>query len=253
MTDTPASDSVALLAHRGYAARYPENTLEAMAAAVDAGALYLEFDIQLSGERVPYLLHDAGFRRTGGVDARIFDLDAAAIAAISVGEIKRFGDEYAGVRAPKLAAMVEQLAGWPDVQAFVEIKAESLGHFGLETVRDAVLPVLAPVLDQCIVISFDADFIRAARVSCGCRIGWAIRDWNEASHELAQQLAPDYLFCNELKIPSGPDALWEGPWTWALYEITDPAAALEWASRGVGMIETMEIAEMHAAIRLADA
>jgi glycerophosphoryl diester phosphodiesterase len=251
MTDLTASDPVELVAHRGYAARYPENTLEAMAAAVDVGAVYIEFDIQLSREHVPHLLHDSDFKRTAGVDACVFELDAPAIEAISVSEPGRFGDRYAGVKAPTLASMAGQLAAWPQVTAFVEIKGESIAHFGQEAVMNAVLPQILPVLDQCIVISFDAEFVAEARKRCGCRIGWAIRDWNEASHERTRQLAPEYLFCNELKIPAAPDALWQGPWRWALYEIVDPAAAVAWADRGVAMIETMEIAEMHAALSAA--
>jgi len=34
-----------LVAHRGYAFRYPENTLLAIKAAVDAGAKFVEFDV----------------------------------------------------------------------------------------------------------------------------------------------------------------------------------------------------------------
>lgn len=35
-----------LVAHRGYAAKYPENTIEACQAAVDAGAKWVEVDVQ---------------------------------------------------------------------------------------------------------------------------------------------------------------------------------------------------------------
>ena len=42
------SSSIQLVAHRGDAARFPENTREAVSAAVDAGATFVEFDIQLS-------------------------------------------------------------------------------------------------------------------------------------------------------------------------------------------------------------
>ncbi|HEY9197768.1 MAG TPA: glycerophosphodiester phosphodiesterase family protein, partial [Gammaproteobacteria bacterium] len=47
-----------LIAHRGYAARHPENTLSALQAAVAAGARWLEFDVQLSADHEPVLLHD---------------------------------------------------------------------------------------------------------------------------------------------------------------------------------------------------
>ncbi|HJP04274.1 MAG: glycerophosphodiester phosphodiesterase [Chromatiales bacterium] len=248
MTDTSGPETVALLAHRGYAAHYPENTLEAMQAAVDAGATLLEFDIQLSRDLVPFLLHDADFKRTAGVEKSAFDLGADEIAAMPVGEEERLGEGFRDVRPPTLLAMVEALAGWKHVTAFVEVKGESIKQFGLEVVLAAVLPVITPVLEQCVVISFDADYVREVRARTGRPIGWAIRTWNEESHELAGQLMPDYLFCNHIKMPA---ELWAGPWIWVAYEITKPEMAQELAARGVSIFETMWFAEMHTALNTA--
>ena len=39
-----------LIAHRGYPAHYPENTLIGLEAAIKAGAERIEFDIQLSAD-----------------------------------------------------------------------------------------------------------------------------------------------------------------------------------------------------------
>jgi glycerophosphoryl diester phosphodiesterase len=249
-SDTPAD--LRLLAHRGYAARYPENTREALQAAVDAGARYLEFDLQLSADRVPFLLHDAGFLRTAGLDRSIFTLTAAEVAAIDVGEPARFGDRFRGTRAPRLTDVVADLAGWPGVHAFVEIKRESIEQFGLDAVLNAVLPLLRPVVDRCIVISFEHDAVVAARRYLSCRIGWALREWSDKSRALATALRPDYLFCNVTRLPPAPAPLWPGPWEWVVYEITDVAVARALAARGVLFIETMACAEMAAALQGAD-
>ncbi|MFC1685138.1 glycerophosphodiester phosphodiesterase, partial [Pseudomonadota bacterium] len=48
-----------LIAHRGYALHYPENSLEAMEAALKAGALFVEFDVHLSADEEPMVIHDA--------------------------------------------------------------------------------------------------------------------------------------------------------------------------------------------------
>jgi len=47
-----------LVAHRGWQRRYPENTLPAIKGALDAGARYIEVDVQLSADGVPVLFHD---------------------------------------------------------------------------------------------------------------------------------------------------------------------------------------------------
>lgn len=229
-----------LLAHRGYAGRYPENTREALAAAVAAGARHIEFDIQLSADRVPYLLHDADFQRTGNVAADIRELDAQQIAAIPVAERNRLGGEGPDVYAPTLAAVAEDLKGWHGVTAFVEIKKQSVDAFGAGAVLDAVLPVIAPVAGQCVVISFERPVIEEARQRSGTRIGWAFRSYDEEHRAAALSIAPEYLFCNVERLPGGSEPLWAGSWMWVIYEIVDPDVARQLHARGVGMVETME-------------
>jgi glycerophosphoryl diester phosphodiesterase len=55
-----------VVAHRGASATYPENTLEAFDAAVSAGAPVVEFDVRLSSDAVPVVIHDADVSREAG-------------------------------------------------------------------------------------------------------------------------------------------------------------------------------------------
>lgn len=239
---------VQLLAHRGYAARYPENTREAIGAAVALGATLVEFDVQLSSDHVPYLLHDEDFQRTGDVSAAIFDLPSSEVDLLDVGEPTRFGDTFLGVRPPRLADIARDLKEWPQVTAFVELKRHSIDRFGLAAVLDAVVPILQPVMAQCVFISFRADAVAAARERTGARVGWALRAWDEASRERAQVLRPDFLFCNVTRLPPAPAPLWPGDWSWVVYEIVDPAQALMLLGRGATVIETMAYAELAAGL-----
>ena len=66
-------DRLPLIAHRGYPAYYPENTLVGLEAALKAGADFLEFDVQLSADRVPLLLHDENLKRTTGFNGLVTD------------------------------------------------------------------------------------------------------------------------------------------------------------------------------------
>src|SRR5579863_9990648 len=94
-----------LVAHRGYPARYPENTLLGIQAAVAAGARWFEFDVQLSKDQVPYLCHDDSLARTAGLERRIMDLSAAELAQVDVGEARRFGSRFAGTHPTPLAEL----------------------------------------------------------------------------------------------------------------------------------------------------
>ena len=239
-----------LVAHRGYAARYPENTRESLAAAVRAGARFLEFDVQLSADGVPVLLHDVTLERTAGQPGSVFELNAAQLSRIEVNETARLGPAFSGVRIPLLRDVAADLTAWPRVTAFVELKPESLVHFGIGYMLDRVLETLAPVLDACVVISFSAQAVAEARRRSGCEIGWAIEHWSEESCATATALAPAYLFCNYRKFPSPPTPLWPGPWRWVAYEVTALDVANALVRRGVDLIETMAIVELSAAARL---
>jgi glycerophosphoryl diester phosphodiesterase len=237
-----------LLAHRGYAARYPENTLPAIAAAVVAGAKLIEFDVQLTADHVPVLLHDADFQRTGGRSERVMDIDFAQTLGIDVPHGTQFGQQFAGTRAPRLADIVSHLREWPHVTAFVELKRQSLEHFGVDVVLDAVLKDLATVLEQCVLISFEADVLFAAKRRLQIPIGWALRRYDDKSRQLATELSPAYLFCNQTRLPATAYELWQGSWKWVVYEVVDAQVAEKLFARGVSIIETMQYPEMAQAL-----
>ncbi|KAH6652389.1 PLC-like phosphodiesterase [Truncatella angustata] len=63
------------IAHRGYKARFPENTLAAFRGAVEVGAHAIETDLHLSRDGVVVLSHDATLKRCFGDPSRIADHD----------------------------------------------------------------------------------------------------------------------------------------------------------------------------------
>ncbi len=236
--------SPALVAHRGYAKRYPENTLVSIRAALDAGARAVEFDVQLTADRVPVVLHDTSLQRTAGVDREIFDLPVARARESDVGQPQRFGAAFAGVTLPTLAEMVELLVAWPDATAFVELKRKSLDRFGAATMVDRVMQDLRPVVERAVVISFEREAVAMARDRGAANIGWVIEGYDATNRQLAAALEPDYLFCGRPLVPEPPEPLWPGPWRWVVYGIETTEAALEMARRGVHFIETMAVAEL---------
>lgn len=240
-----------LIAHRGYAARYPENTLIALQAAVDAGAGWLEFDVQLSADRVPVLLHDTTLRRTAGRPDSVFALTADQLTARSAGESGRLGTRFDYVTIPTLAAVADWLRTQPRVRACVEIKTESIRRFGIEAVHRAVVHALGPAREQCVLISFDDAFLFAARLAVPMPIGWVVSECDEASMRRTRILAPDMLFVDQQLLPPEPEALWTGGWRWAVYEVTDAGQALALSARGIDFVETMAVGELLADARLA--
>ena len=232
-----------LVAHRGHALEFPENTLPAFESALQLGARWLELDVQLSRDHVPMVLHDAGLDRTTTARGPVFDLTADELAVLPAGEPARFGERYAAVRLPRLAAVLALIQRWPDSRLFVEIKEESLARFGHALVLRQVLQALAPVREQCIVISFDEQAVRIARDQSRLPIAWVLHRYDAPSRARAEALRPEFLFCNHIKFDAAA-APWPGPWRWAAYEVRDPALAARLAGRGVTLIETMAVAHM---------
>lgn len=234
----------ALVAHRGHAARFPENTLPALVAAADAGIPNLEFDIQLSADGCPVVLHDATLARTGTSDADARRMGWAELRRTPVGEPRRFGAAFRDVFIPSVAEVVAFAATRPGLDLFPEIKAESLELHGHARMVPAVLAALAPVLARCTVISFDLPALEQARAA-GARIGWCLPDASAATRARAAALAPEVLFADVADFP-GAAELWPGAWRWAFYEVTDVATAHAFAARGATLIESMRAPELAA-------
>lgn len=232
-----------LVGHRGYLAKYPENTWPGLEAALSAGACWLEFDVQMCSDGHFVLVHDSNLQRTAGDPRSIFELDSEALRRCSVHEPLRFGDRFSGMEIPGLATVLERLTRFPQARAMVEIKSESLQHWGLERVMDALLAQLEPFGKQCVLISFSHAAIAYAQQHSRIEIGWVLYRYDEDHRQRAQTLQPDFLICNEQKLPAQQPP-WPGPWQWMLYDIIDPALALHWAARGVTLIETADIGIM---------
>ncbi|MGB9430094.1 MAG: glycerophosphodiester phosphodiesterase family protein [Gammaproteobacteria bacterium] len=232
-----------LVAHRGWPARYPENTLEGFAAAVRVGARWLECDVQLSADGVPFVSHDVSLKRTAGIDRDITDMSAAELGIVSVGERTRFGVRYADIKLPSLAALITWLSTQPGVTLFVEIKRQSLRHHGVELVVGKILHALQPAFEQCIVISFDHACLALARQHGASAIGWAVEAANDDSRHIADTLQPDYMFTDE-KLFIAMHAALLGRWQWIAYHTEDAERALELAHQGAAFIETNDIGAM---------
>ena len=239
MPGTPALPTI--VAHRGNAAEFPENTLQGLESAVSLGLRYVEFDVQLTADQVPVLFHDADLQRVARRPDSVHDLTWSALAEIPVGEVDRLGHAHAFTYPPSLAQAADAIAGWDGVTAFVEVKRSSLRRFGRETVLRRVAEVLRPVLDRCVLISFDLPTVQILRLMTGARIGWVLSQYDEAARQQATELAPQFLFVNLERLPPGGEPLWAGPWEWAVYEVRDLKTARACHARGAQFVESMTV------------
>jgi glycerophosphoryl diester phosphodiesterase len=242
----------AIVAHRGDAEHFPENTLPALEAAWRRGFTHVEFDVQVSADGVPFVIHDTALERTTRSAGDVRLMMSGQLDGIDAGEPARFGRTHSGTSLPRLAAVAELMAGLPDARAFVEVKRASLVHHGRAHCIERVLAAMAPVLDRCAVISFDADAVRLARTSGRVPIGWVLEGDPLQLRPVLEVMNPEYVFCDHRRLPAGraPPA---GAWTWVSYEVADAGLALDLAGRGVAMVESMAPVRLAAELAARDA
>jgi len=243
MTDG-ALERLTLIAHRGYPAAFPENTLLGYRQSVLHGARFVETDVQCTRDGVPVLYHDASTRRLSGVEGTIAGRTLAELGALSAHYPERFGDRFRGTPIPTLAAFAGWLRTQPSVTAFVEIKRRTLRAFGIEPVMDRVMRDLAGVERRCVIISFNDACIAHAAARYGVRTGWVLGRWGRRARARAAELAPEYLFADRSLVPARAEGLWHGSWKWAVYVVDDLDAALGYVRRGITMVETDAVGDM---------
>jgi glycerophosphoryl diester phosphodiesterase len=237
-----------LVAHRGWARNYPENTLSAVDAAIEAGARFVEIDVQLSSDGFPVLFHDRDLLRMCGVAGAIHERTLAELRALSCSERARFGSRFASEGIASLASFAQVVRQHPDLRAFVEVKRVAIERFGGEYVLDRVLAAIEPALAQCALISFSLEFLRTVRARTPIPLGAVFDHWSERAELERVELEPEYVFCDVDGLPRAGRLEHAGAKI-VVYEVDDPAVARALAARGVHMVESFAIGEMIGAFR----
>jgi glycerophosphoryl diester phosphodiesterase len=94
-----------VVAHRGGGKLAPENTLAAMRCGLARGFHAVEFDVMLSRDGIPVLMHDPDLGRTVHGTGRICDFTAQELTAMDAGAW--FGPEFTGERIPLYRDVLE--------------------------------------------------------------------------------------------------------------------------------------------------
>ena len=144
-----------IIGHRGCPAKRPENTLASFEQAVLDGADMIEFDVQLSADGLPLVIHDPDLARTTNGTGQVWQCSGTDVCALDAGS---------GQRVPRLAQVLEAFGG--RVLMNIELKRECLCH--PEPGPTAVALVLemvraAGLMDQVLFSSFSFDALRVIR------------------------------------------------------------------------------------------
>lgn len=143
-----------IIAHRGYSAVYPENTLAAFEGALDIGVDYIELDVQLSKDGQVVILHDDSLKRTTGAEGTPSDYTYEELAKLDAGSW--FDASFAGEKIPTLQEALELIK---DTECGVYLELKDIGD--VEGFEEAVLEVTdrCGMTSRCLFASFRYDYL----------------------------------------------------------------------------------------------
>lgn len=110
-----------VIAHRGYRAKYPENTLSAFRAALEAGVQMIELDVMLTRDRKVVVIHDPILDRTTNGQGQVHDFTLEELKGLDAGSW--FHPAFTGERIPTLEETLELVKDRALVN--IEIKASA--------------------------------------------------------------------------------------------------------------------------------
>jgi glycerophosphoryl diester phosphodiesterase len=147
------------IAHRGYRARYPENTLVAFQAALDAGVQMIELDVALSRDRKLVVIHDATLERTTNGEGAVKEHTLAQLKQLDAGGW--FHPRFAGEHLPELSEVLDLADG--QVLINIEIKPHAYEpHHPPDAVERQTVELVCRrnIAERVLISSFDLNLLK---------------------------------------------------------------------------------------------
>lgn len=154
-----------LFGHRGASAHYPENTLPAFQAAIEAGVPYLELDVWATVDGYVVAHHDETLLRLCGDPRRVSEVTLAELKALDAG----FGFSPDGLNRPCLnqgitvPTLAEVFKAFPAAFFNIEVKQEA------PAIEEQVLAVIeeAGMADRVLLAAEQDTIMQRLRLLCG--------------------------------------------------------------------------------------
>ncbi len=169
---------IMVIAHRGFSAEAPENTLTAFRRAIAAGSEMLELDIHLSKDREIVVVHDRTLERTTNGRGRVAELTLRELKSLEAG--LWMGPQFSGERIPALEEVLDLARG--RIAVNIEIKNPSPGQYTVGEIAERALQEVekAKMLESTLFSSFTPLALERIRaLEPGARVALLYdKDWN---------------------------------------------------------------------------
>ena len=149
-----------IMAHRGFSAKAPENTIPAFQKCKENRFSAAELDVQLLGDGTVVVLHDDNLKRTTGLDKNVWEVSYDEIKDLDNGSF--FDASFAGTKIPPLEEVV-RLASRGNDKLYLNIEIKRNGHD--EGIVEKVIDIIKEYnyMDYCDVTSQDYETLEEVR------------------------------------------------------------------------------------------
>lgn len=234
MTNT--LDLPRVIGHRGAMAYAPENTAASFREAKARGCAWVEFDVRLTRDGVPVLIHDAALNRTTNGKGRVAAHDFTSLAELDAG--LWFGPDFKGERILTLARAIA-LLGELGLGANIELKPVRKHQTEMATAVAAVLAARWPDhLPPPLLSSFDRKVLAAlAALEVPWPRGYLAKALPRRWRAEAGRLGCRSIHCDQRRLKAKQaHAVKEAEFTLAAYTVNDPARAATLFDWGVDAV-----------------
>ncbi len=133
-----------LISHRGYSAKFPENTMLAFR----KSNKFIEFDVRKTRDNVPIVFHDSTLDRTTGTSGKVTDHTWDQIQKITI--------RGCSEKIPSLNQVLSEFGN--DFDYDIEIKTKKTAHLVVDAIHKSCIPY-----DKILVTSFVWEEIKSIR------------------------------------------------------------------------------------------
>lgn len=143
-----------IIAHRGFSAIAPENTLAAFSKALELGVDYIELDIHLTKDDQVVIIHDETLERTTNGQGYVGDKSLEEIKKLDAGSW--FDPAFKSEKIPTLEELIKLVNG--KALLFIEVKKGKALYGGIEQ-RTIELIDRCGAREWCILHSFEKEVL----------------------------------------------------------------------------------------------
>ena len=138
-------DGLEVLAHRGGAEESLENTIKSFEYSISLGCKYIETDVQVSSDGIPYIFHDDDLKRICGIAKKFNSLSSQDIDKINI---------FDGHKIPRLNDVLEL---FPDTKFQIDFKTDEVVQPALDVISNS------KALERVCIASFNSKRLKGVR------------------------------------------------------------------------------------------